>query len=402
MTATDKILCWTAVLFGLGASTSAFAEPRLAVANFGYNQGWRNSAHLRFATDITGDRRADLVGFGQQGVWVSRNRGNGTFDAPRFVIADFGYDRGWRVDKHDRTLADVNKDTRNDIVAFGDHGVWIALGQTDGTFSTPVLALADFGSQQGYAYANRYSVDINGDRFSDLLAFGADGAWTALSLSDGAFAPARFASDELAQVDGTSPPVTLVDTNRDRRTDILFLTETGLRVAYARSDGTFEPSHDGGAAGFQTTYGGLFIHAVADVNADGNADLIAFHHSENATYVALGLGNGSFAAKQLAVRQYGGTEWAFTTRLLADHNANLRADIVGFAANGAYTALANADGTFGAATLGYPDFGANNGWRSDLHRIFLADVNGDVRADIVAFGDAGVYVQYAVGDGTFR
>jgi hypothetical protein len=45
--------------------------PYLAVANFGYNAGsWRVDMHPRFLADVTGDRRADIVGFGNEGVWI--------------------------------------------------------------------------------------------------------------------------------------------------------------------------------------------------------------------------------------------------------------------------------------------------------------------------------------------
>jgi hypothetical protein len=46
--------------------------------------------HLRFLADITGDGRADIVGFGDDGVWVSLSQGDGTFTAPRLVVGNFG------------------------------------------------------------------------------------------------------------------------------------------------------------------------------------------------------------------------------------------------------------------------------------------------------------------------
>ena len=40
--------------------------------NFGYNAGgWRVEKHPRFLADTTGDGRADIVGFGNAGVWVA-------------------------------------------------------------------------------------------------------------------------------------------------------------------------------------------------------------------------------------------------------------------------------------------------------------------------------------------
>lgn len=47
--------------------------PQLVVRNFGYDAGgWRVGQHPRFLADTTGDGRADIVGFGNAGVWVSR------------------------------------------------------------------------------------------------------------------------------------------------------------------------------------------------------------------------------------------------------------------------------------------------------------------------------------------
>jgi hypothetical protein len=47
--------------------------PQLLVRNYGYNAGgWRVDRHPRFLADVTGDGRADIVGFGYAGVYVSR------------------------------------------------------------------------------------------------------------------------------------------------------------------------------------------------------------------------------------------------------------------------------------------------------------------------------------------
>ena len=54
--------------------------------------------NLRFV-DLTGDGRADIVGFGDAGVWVALNQGNGTFGPPQLAVTNFGYSAGgWRVD----------------------------------------------------------------------------------------------------------------------------------------------------------------------------------------------------------------------------------------------------------------------------------------------------------------
>lgn len=54
---------------------------------------------------MTGDGRADIVGFGDAGVWESINLGNAAFKALQKVIDNFGYDvEGWRFEKHPRSV----------------------------------------------------------------------------------------------------------------------------------------------------------------------------------------------------------------------------------------------------------------------------------------------------------
>ena len=99
------------------------------MANFGYNAGgWRVGMHPRFLADTTGDGRADIVGFGNAGVYVSTSRGDGTFNNPVRVVDNFGYNAGgWRVEKHPRFLADITGNNKSDIVGFGNAGVYVAL-----------------------------------------------------------------------------------------------------------------------------------------------------------------------------------------------------------------------------------------------------------------------------------
>src|SRR5262249_20620631 len=103
------------------------------VNDFGYVAGgWRVDQHPRFVVDVTGDGRADIVGFGNAGVYVSRNNGDGTFQAPQRVVNDFGYVAGgWRVDQHPRFVVDVTGDGRADIVGFGNAGVYVSRNEGD-------------------------------------------------------------------------------------------------------------------------------------------------------------------------------------------------------------------------------------------------------------------------------
>jgi hypothetical protein len=272
-----------------------FQAPQLVVTNFGYNAGgWRVERHPRFLADLTGDGRADIIGFGNAGVWVSLNNGNGTFQAPQLVVTNFGYNAGgWRVDQHPRFLADLTGDGRADIVGFGNAGVWVSLNNGDGTFQAPQLVVTNFGYNAGGWRVDRHP---------------------------------RF---------------------------------------------------------------------VVDITADGRADIVGFGNA--GVWVSLNNGNGTFQAPQLVVTNFGYDAGGWRVdqhpRFLADTTGDGRPDIVGFGYAGVWVSRALAGGTFEAPGLVITNFGYDaGGWRVDRHPRFLADTTGDGRADIVGFGIAGVWV----------
>ena len=56
--------------------------------------------HPRFVADVTGDKRADIVGFGDAGVLVSQALAGGTFrEQPLFVIPNFGHRKSGPVEQ---------------------------------------------------------------------------------------------------------------------------------------------------------------------------------------------------------------------------------------------------------------------------------------------------------------
>ncbi|MDP3414622.1 VCBS repeat-containing protein [Falsiroseomonas sp.] len=147
-----------------------------------------------------------------------------------------------------------------------------------------------------------------------------------------------------------------------------------------------------------------FPRHLADVNGDGRADIVGFGHA--GVFVALGDGSGGFGPMALVYTNFGAGDsaggWSSDNRFprqLADVNGDGRADLVGFGHAGVYVALANGSGGFGSIALRYDNFGASDnagGWsNADRFPRQLADLNGDSRADIAGFGDAGMYVVLA-------
>jgi hypothetical protein len=77
---------------------------------------------------MNGDGRADIVAFGNDGVFVALGDGGGGFGPAQLTLRAFGAGAGaggWSSnDRYPRELADMNGDGRADIVAFGNDGVF--------------------------------------------------------------------------------------------------------------------------------------------------------------------------------------------------------------------------------------------------------------------------------------
>ena len=75
--------------------------------------------------DINGDGLADVIGFGNQGVMTSESTGT-HFKAPEMQVYNFGYDLiDWRVGRNPRLAEDINRDNRADLIGFGNNGVYM-------------------------------------------------------------------------------------------------------------------------------------------------------------------------------------------------------------------------------------------------------------------------------------
>ena len=351
----------------LATSTGTSFTPAFVLANFGYDQSWRVQKHVRLLGDINGDQRDDIVGFGYAGVYRALSTGTG-FGPITFVLGNFGYDQGWRVEKHERLLADVNGDGNKDIVGFGTDGVWLSLATPSGHFfRAPEFVLAEFGFNQGWTPAKhiRTLADLNGDGRQDIVGFGEYGVWTALSTGNG-FAPAQFVLAGFAINDGgwrtDRHPRLLVDINRDRKADIVGFGDAGVWTALATGSGGFAAAH--------------FV--LADFGYDqGWRTGKPFRFEDGVPMTGCSLST---------------CELGINPRFVTDLNGDGYQDIVGFGDASVYRALGGPAG-FGNVRGVLREFVTDNGhpWRHypdvlpSVYPRFVGDVNGDGLPDLVAF-----------------
>jgi chitinase len=331
-------------------------------ASFTATQGWDSfDTSPRLLADINGDGRSDIVAFGYSAVYSALGQADGRFTPPAIATTAFTTATGWpNFDLNPRQLGDVNADGRADIIGFSNDQVWVALGQTNGTFTAPIVALTDnYTMNQGWSSFDRFPrqiADVNGDGSADIIGFAYFDVYVALGRRDGTFAD----------------PI-----------------------------GVEQPGFTEGGGGWSSF--DAYPRQVADMNGDGRADIIGFGWDD--IYVSLGQANGRFSNPQIALsnnftpNDYGWNRFQTFPRLMADINGDDRADIVGFGYSDITAALGQANGTFAAPTIVNDQAFtvSRGGWSGfDTNVRQLGDVNGDGRADIVGFGPTGVEVALAI------
>ncbi|CAL9297162.1 FG-GAP-like repeat-containing protein [Streptomyces sp. SudanB182_2057] len=411
-------------------ATPSFSDMLLVLERFGSDQaagGWRSDGPspsaggrtgwwaglgARFLADTSGTGRADVVGLKPaKGAVTSSGRGDGTFDdeervlhpsAPSSNPADL-----W-------TLADLTGDGRPDVVVLASDGVRVSARDQTGAFAPAggkqVLKAFGHGQQAGGWLADehpRFLVDTTGDGRVDIVGCHEDGVWISLQGEDGTFAPLAdqpvlraFGHGEKAGawLAGKHPRF-LVDTTGDGRVDIVGCHEDGVWISLQGEDGAFaEPLYILDDFGVDQGWISVeehprFLLATTD---GGAADLVGF--GPQGVVVARGRGDGTFEPAHLVLNDFGHAQgWTSEKhlRFLADVTGDGTPDIVAFGDEGVWVSHNRGDGRFEHAQLVCRGFGYDDdagAWRVDRHPRFLADVTGDGRVDIVGFGGPGVYV----------
>jgi hypothetical protein len=235
---------------------SGFASPIQQYVGSGDNdqpwiRGWSsNDTYPRALADVSGDGMADIVGFSSAGVYESLATGGGQFAMPTFELAAFGVDAGgWSSnDTYPRTLADVNGDTRADIIAFSAAGVYESLATAGGHFAMPTFELAAFGTDAGGWSSDdtypRELADVNLDGRADIIGFGAAGVYESLATTGGHFAMPTFELAAFGTIAGgwssdNTYPRALADVNGDGRADIVGFGAAGVYESLATGGGHF-------------------------------------------------------------------------------------------------------------------------------------------------------------------
>jgi len=324
--------------------------------------------------DFNGDGIPDLVvpDSATGVVAVFLGKGDGTFAAAVSSSAGPG------AQPLAVAVGDLNGDGKLDLaVALGNTAaVAILLGNGDGTFQ-PEHTVATAGSALYYP-VGLVVADFNHDGRLDIATANYTiGASVLLGNGDGTFQHYKLL--------GSSQGPTWIaagDFNNDRNIDLAVTTAAGtVDISLGDGTGAFE-TYSALATGSGTAPESV---AVADLDGDGNLDLVVACYGANAVGVLLGNGDGTF----LPIELYGAGNGPIAVTL-GDLNQDGIPDLVvtDLKGNGLSLFEGNGDGTF----LPMPGYTTTTG--SEPAASLIADLNADGTPEIVSvlYGSSALYV----------
>jgi hypothetical protein len=221
---------------------SSFSNGSIWTAAFGrVSQGYTDdSVNPRMLADMNGDGLADMVGFSSQGVTVALSNGN-QFQTPQIWTSSFASGPWGSMDVNPRLLADVNGDGLADVVGFNDTAIYVALSTGTGLLPVQAWKTGDMVRNSGWSTQQRYPrylVDVNGDGMADVVGISAAGVVVALSTGSsfqvGQAWILGFGEDD-GYVSANVHPRHIADANGDGMPDVIGFGVDGVYVAVSQA-----------------------------------------------------------------------------------------------------------------------------------------------------------------------
>lgn len=296
---------------------------------------------------------------------------------------------------------DVNNDQKLDlVVACGtSRSITVLLGKGDGQFAPAGSPITVPDPPHDLAIG-----DVNLDNNLDLAVGTHDSYGVLLLLGDGKGGFTKTPTSPIVMRAGNQPHthgVALADMNRDNKLDLVTVNSTDNDVSLAFGDGL---------GGFTRAPRSPFAvgpspypFAVGDVNGDNHPDIVATATAtgplrsqqlplSRALTLLLGDGTGAFRGSQLPLRT--GEPWSV---FISDINGDRKPDVVAthHDMNQLTVLLGDGRGGFVEATASPFNFGGK------AFQVVVTDVNRDGKMDALAAGGDSVRVMLGDGRGGF-
>ena len=313
--------------------------------------------------------------------------------------------RRWEYDAEHRMVTEVDKRGNRETTQYDEFGLIQSIQRQDGS-SVAIQPASSLGLFSAIETGSRATAPPIDSRFSNIATY-----------VDGRGNPEAFLMDSAGMLIGRSDSIgnllTLVRRD-DNLVQQVFDGRGNSRTLTYDDRGNVIASSDaftlGGGAGSAGVFGhSLFaptdrpsLFSEADLNLDGNIDIVTMNVLSKDFSVFLGQGNGNFiehtrfiVGDDLRINEaFGDSLDAFAVRDL-DLDGVPDFIAINYSSDEMYVALGVGDGTFGS----HSRVGTPNG----LLSVAVADVSGDGVPDLVTRHHTGIIAVHAgVGDGAFR
>lgn len=395
--ATGSNTCLPATSFAWTDNTPGFGTPTTWAGGGAFGPpGWPDqNTNPRFLLDWNGDGRADLFGLHSSGVVGGISTGTAFSLVTLMTGGAFGAPTWQDQNVHPRMLVDTNGDGLLDIVGFYTDRVYVGLnGVSSFSVQTPEWHMG-FGSSswQNQNIHPRMVADVNGDGRPDIVGIYTNGVIVAVNTGSG-FTNSYWSNsfDSSNWTDQNIMPRTLADVNGDGQPDMVGFYSNGVLVALNTGTSFGTPSYWSNSFDSSNwTDQNIMPRMLADVNGDGLPDIVGFY--SNGVMVALNTGV-AFGTPVYWSNSFDSSNWTDQNsmpRMLVDVNGDGLPDIVGFYSNGILGAINTGNGFGTPFYLLNTHYGTATGWQNqNLHPRFIDDVNGDGLPDVVGIHTGGV------------
>ena len=321
------------------------------------------------AGDVNNDGKSDLVvACGQKrNLTIFKGRGNGQFDVTTGSPLLLPYS------PNEMVIGDMNSDGYADLIIASHDSYDIIILPGDGKGNFTVSPNSSVTMKEGnHPHTHGLGIgDLNGDSYLDIVTANNSDNDIAVLLNNGTggFLPA---SGSPFTVSPSPYPLTIGDVNSDRHLDIVSTSTNSsmrvLTVLLGDGRGHFRRND------IPLRTPSPWFVASGDINKDNIPDLVMTHFERSELTVLIGSRSGHFTEVTGSPFNLGSSAWHVA---IADLNRDGNTDVLAAANNGVRVMLGDGEGQFVLA-FGSPFPTGKGTWH-----LAISDVNGDGRPDVV-------------------